>query len=153
MSLTYTKATLNDIEQMQSMVADAIEEGIILPRSNSEVATNIRSYTLCFDHNKIVGYVALHIHNEKLAEVRSLVVNEEYRGKEIGSKLVNMLSHEAEILGIKEMLSLTYKQNFFERLGFKEIPKELIPDNKIWADCIKCKLFPQCNEISLIKTL
>jgi amino-acid N-acetyltransferase len=48
---------------------------------------------------------------------------------------------------------LTYQQRFFERLGFEEIPKESIPEHKIWADCIKCKHFPVCNEVSLIKTL
>ncbi|PHQ55600.1 MAG: GNAT family N-acetyltransferase, partial [Sulfurimonas sp.] len=34
-----------------------------------------------------------------------------------------------------------------------EIPKESLPEHKIWADCIKCKHFPICNEVSLIKTL
>ena len=60
---------------------------------------------------------------------------------------------EASTLGIQKVLSLTYKQSFFERLGFVEIPKESLPEHKIWADCIKCKHFPICNEVSLIKTL
>ena len=34
-----------------------------------------------------------------------------------------------------------------------EIQKELLPEHKIWADCIKCKHFPICNEVSLIKNL
>jgi amino-acid N-acetyltransferase len=50
-------------------------------------------------------------------------------------------------------LTLTYQKEFFEKLGFVEIPKESIPDKKIWADCIKCKFFPNCNEIALIKHL
>ena len=45
------------------------------------------------------------------------------------------------------------KKEFFEKNGFVEIPKENIPEHKIWADCIKCKHFPICNEISLIKTI
>ena len=37
----------------------------------------------------------------------------------------------------------------FEKLGFNEIDKETIPEHKIWADCVKCKHFPVCNEIAL----
>jgi len=39
---------------------------------------------------------------------------------------------------------------FFKRLKFEEIPKESIPEHKIWTDCIKCIHFPLCNETSLI---
>ena len=88
-----------------------------------------------------------------MAEVRSLIVKDEMRGQKIGEYLVKNALEEAVELGIKRVLSLTYKQTFFERLGFIEIPKESLPEHKIWADCIKCKHFPICNEISLIKTL
>ena len=33
---------------------------------------------------------------------------------------------------------------------FREIAKEDIPEQKIWADCIRCKLFPICNEIAMV---
>jgi amino-acid N-acetyltransferase len=88
-----------------------------------------------------------------LAEVRSLIVKDGYQGKQIGSKLVSKLEEEGRALGLKQMLTLTYKKEFFEKNGFVEIPKENIPEHKIWADCIKCKHFPICNEISLIKTI
>jgi len=60
---------------------------------------------------------------------------------------------EAKDLGLQKVLVLTYRQSFFERLGFIEIPKESLPEHKIWADCIKCKHFPVCNEVSLIKNI
>jgi len=40
------------------------------------VATNIRSYVLAKDNGKLVGYTALHIHSKRLAEIRSLIVDE-----------------------------------------------------------------------------
>ena len=97
--------------------------------------------------------LALHIHTTDLAEVRSLIVKDGIRGQKIGENLVKKALEEASSLGIQRVLSLTYKQAFFERLGFVEIPKESLPEHKIWADCIKCKHFPICNEVSLIKTL
>ncbi|MDD2829506.1 MAG: N-acetyltransferase [Sulfuricurvum sp.] len=138
---------------MQALVAPQIENGVILARSDDEIATNIRSYTLAMDGEKLIGFCALHIHSPNLAEIRSMIIDETYRGKKIGSTLVDTVCQEGKKLGLHEVLALTYQQLFFERLGFIEIPKESIPEHKIWADCIKCKHFPICNEVSLIKTL
>jgi amino-acid N-acetyltransferase len=153
MKVSYVKAKLSHIHKMRELVLPEVQTGVILDRSEDEIATNIRSYTLAYIDQELVGFTALHIHTFDLAEIRSLIVKDGLRGKKIGENLVNKVIEEANILGIKRVLSLTYKQAFFERLGFIEIPKESLPEHKIWADCIKCKHFPICNEVSLIKTL
>jgi len=148
------KATLDDIPAMQSLVVDEVEEGVILKRSDDEVATNIRSYVLAKEEGKILGYTALHIHSPRLAEIRSLIVSQAFRGKHIGQKLVEFTLNEARELGVlEEVLVLTYLPRFFVKIGFFEIDKESIPEHKIWADCIKCIHFPVCNEVSLIYKL
>jgi len=146
----FTKANLLDIESMQELVKKSVEDGVILNRSDDEVATNIRSYILAKIDGQIIGYVALHIHSIRLAEIRSLIVSEEFRGKRVGFGLVQRALNEAKRLGVEETLVLTYLPDFFKKLGFIEIPKETIPEHKIWADCIKCIHFPICNEVSLI---
>jgi len=149
--ITLVKATLSDIPAMREMVASEIREGVILDRSEDEVATNIRSYVLAKEGEKLVGYTALHIHSPRLAEIRSLVVDQAYRGKKIGHRLVEYALEEAKQLGVTEdVLVLTYVPQFFEKIGFNEINKELIPEHKIWADCIKCIHFPVCNEVALV---
>ena len=153
MKIDITKAALSDIAKMQELVLPEVNSGVILVRSDDEIATNIRSYILAKDNNEIIAFCALHIHEASLAEVRSLIVKDTYQGKGIGRLLVEKAMCEAESLGLQKVLSLTYKQSFFEKLGFIEIPKESLPEHKIWADCIKCKHFPVCNEVSLIKTL
>ena len=149
--IVYTKAKLSDIVPMQELVKPEVEKGIILFRSSDEIATNIRSYILAKDENQIVGFGALHFHADDLAEIRSLVVKEDFRGKGIGKGLVSTLLAEGTHLGVEKVLTLTYKKAFFESLGFGEIPKESLPSHKLWADCIKCKHFPICDEIALIK--
>jgi amino-acid N-acetyltransferase len=149
----YVKASLSDIPAMQELVRPQVIEGIILDRNNDEIATNIRSYILAYEEKKLVGFTALHIHTINLAEIRSLIVDADYQNKKIGTTLVQKALEEAKKLGLGEILVLTYRKNFFEQLGFVEIPKESIPVHKIWADCVKCKHFPVCNEISLIKTV
>ena len=148
------KAKLSDISAMQVLVASEVKEGIILNRSEDEVATNIRSYVLAKDGERLVGYTALHIHSKRLAEIRSLIVDEKYRGQKIGQRMVEFTLEEAKALGVEEdVLVLTYLPAFFEKLGFNEINKEVIPEHKIWADCIKCIHFPVCNEIALVHKL
>ncbi|MEA1983028.1 MAG: N-acetyltransferase [Campylobacterota bacterium] len=153
MKVSFTKASLSQIHEMRELILPEIESGVILDRSEDEIATNIRSYILAHHDGELVGFTALHIHTTYLAEIRSLIVKDGLRGQKIGESLVNRAVDEASILGVQRVLSLTYKKEFFERLGFVEIPKESLPEQKIWADCIKCKHFPICNEISLIKNL
>ena len=147
------KPTLREIIDIKTILKPYIDEGIILDRSDDEIATNIRSYQIAYDNNRPVGVGALHIYSPFLGEIRSLAVDKEYQEKGIGKKIVKNLLTEAEELGLKEVLVLTYKKEFFEKLGFIEIEKEKVPDKKIWADCIKCKFFPNCNEIALITYL
>jgi amino-acid N-acetyltransferase len=145
------KATLDDIPQMLDLVRQEVQDGIILNRTEDEVATNIRSYVLAKNDEKIVGYAALHLHSKRLAEIRSLIVHESYRGKNIGESIVQFTLKEAKTIGVKEdVLVLTYLPVFFEKMGFVEMNKEEIPEHKIWADCIKCIHFPICNEVALV---
>lgn len=150
-NIVYRKATLRDIPKMQELVAPEVQTGIILMRSDDELATNIRSYMIAVEGEELVGFNALHIHTPKLAEIRSLIVSERLRGQGVGKKLIQLSYEEGIVLGLKEVLVLTYQKAFFEVLGFIEISKESLPEHKIWADCIKCKHFPVCNEVSLIK--
>ncbi|MGB5505605.1 MAG: N-acetyltransferase [Sulfurovum sp.] len=148
------KAKLSDIPAMQTLVASEVKDGIILNRTEDEVATNIRSYVLAKDGDKLVGYTALHVHSKRLAEIRSLIVDEAYRGQKVGQSMVQFTLDEAKDIGVEEdVLVLTYLPNFFLKLNFKEINKEVIPEHKIWADCIKCIHFPVCNEVALVYKL
>jgi len=152
--ITLVKANLADIPAMQALVVSEVKEGVILNRSEDEVATNIRSYVLAKEGERLVGYTALHIHSPRLAEIRSLIVDEAYRGRHIGQKLVEFAVEEAKSLKVEEdVLVLTYTPAFFTKLGFIEMNKEAIPEHKIWADCIKCIHFPVCNEVALVYKL
>ncbi len=147
------KPILTDIPRMQEIVQEYVQNGVILPRSDDEIATNIRSYTVARFEGSIIGYVALHIHSITLAEIRSLIVQEEFRGYGVGKRLVQEALNEAKHLAVQEVLSLTYSKEFFEKLGFVEIAKEKIPEHKIWQDCIKCIHFPVCNEVAMMKKI
>lgn len=145
----YIKPSVLDIPNMQKLVYDEVENGNILVRSESEMATTIRSYRVVYDDDILVGFVALHIHTPLLAEIRSLVVKKNLRGNGIGKNLIKLCIDEAKQINLKQILVLTYQQQLFEEFKFTVIEKATIPDTKIWADCIKCKHFPICDEIAL----
>jgi amino-acid N-acetyltransferase len=147
--IRFIKPTVADIPNMQQLVALEVKNGNILERNSSEMATTIRSYIVAYDEDKIVGFVALHIHTATLCEIRSLVVDSEFRKQGIGTGLINRAIEEAKFYGLQSVLVLTYQQKLFEKFGFKVIAKESIPETKIWLDCIKCKHFPVCDEIAL----
>jgi amino-acid N-acetyltransferase len=55
----------------------------------------------------------------------------------------------AKKIGFKKIFALTYKPLFFEKLGFYQIEKEVLP-KKIWTDCLKCIKFPDCDELAVM---
>ncbi len=146
----FTKPTVLDISKMQKLVQAEVENGNILVRSEAEMATTIRSYRVVYDGDKLIGFVALHIYTTLLAEIRSLVVSKDFRGQGVGQKLIQYCIEEAKELNIKEILVLTYQAKLFEKFKFNIIEKSTLPDTKIWADCIKCKHFPICDEVALL---
>ena len=153
MDIRFYKPTVADITKMQDIVREEVDKGKILLRTEDEMATTIRSYTVVEVDGKMAGFTATHIHSPRLAEVRSLVVAKEFRGLKLGKKLVDACIKEAKEYGIQQLLSLTYEQGLFESCGFRVISKEEIPEHKIWADCIRCKHFPICDEIAMVYDL
>ena len=150
MDIRFYKPTVADITKMQDIVREEVDKGKILLRTADEMATTIRSYTGVEVDGKMAGFTATHIHSPRLAEVRSLVVGKDFRGLKLGKQLVESCIKEAKEYGIEQLLSLTYEQGFFESCGFRVISKEEIPEHKIWADCIRCKHFPICDEIAMV---
>ena len=150
MEIKFYKPNVTDIPAMQELVKAEVENGNILLRTEDEMANTIRSYIIVQVDGQIAGFTALHIHSARLAEVRSLVVSKQYRGFELGNKLVDECIKEAKVYKLEQVLSLTYAKSFFEKSGFRVIEKEAIPEHKIWADCIRCKHFPICDEIAMV---
>ncbi|NIA08190.1 MAG: N-acetyltransferase [Nitrospiraceae bacterium] len=146
-------AKISDVKTIHALLMHFADKGLLLPRSLNEIYDHLRDYTLFKDSDgNLVATVALSICWEDLAEVRSLAVQEYHQMHGIGRQLVEHCLSEARDLGIHRVFTLTYQPHFFERLGFKLIDKAMLPQ-KIWADCINCPKFPDCDEIALLTEL
>jgi amino-acid N-acetyltransferase len=146
------KARLRDVQEIQQLIKRYSTRGEMLPRSLSELYDNIRDIFVSIQSRKVVGICALHVCWEDLAEIRSLAVEEKNRKEGIGTKLVKACLEEARVLGVKRVFALTYRPDFFERVGFKRVDKSVLP-HKIWTDCLKCVKFPDCDEIAVVLEL
>lgn len=145
------KARVDEVREIKKMLASPAQHGDLLPRSLSELFDNLRDIFVYLDdaQPEIIGTCSMHVCWEDLAEIRSLVVRETHRGQGIGKKLVEACISEAVTLGLHRIFVLTYQVQFFQRIGFHQVDKATLP-HKIWADCLKCIKFPECDETAMI---
>ena len=150
------KAKIHDVKRIHAILTHYANQSLLLPRSLNELYAHLRDfYVIESDEEKespLLGACALSISWENLGEIRSLAVAEHGKRRGLASQLVNECLSEAGRLGLKNVFVLTLIKEFFARFGFKEIEKSQLP-HKIWADCINCSKFPDCDEIAMILTL
>ena len=145
-------AKVSDAKTIQSMIAFYAEKKEMLPRSINDIYENIQEYVIAEDKNKVIGCCALHVSWDDLAEIKALAIAQNYQHKGIGTKLVKTLHKKALELGINKVFALTFKPKFFLNLKYTQISRESLP-HKIWGECVKCPLFPDCGEVPLILEL
>ncbi|NLC71396.1 MAG: N-acetyltransferase [Desulfuromonadaceae bacterium] len=141
-------ARLPDAVPIQKLLMEYVSQGIVLSRSLVEIYQSIREFKVAEEDGVLIGVCSLHIWWEDLAEVRSLVVLPGREKQGIGSRLVEATLEEARRMGLKRIFALTYKPDFFSRLGFSVVDKSELPQ-KVWGDCVKCPKFPQCDETAV----
>lgn len=146
------KATVNDVSAIQKLVNSHAQKGEMLPRSLGDICDNIRDFFIYEEDGEVIGCCALHVTWVDLAEVRSLAVASDYQRKGIGTILLDACIDDALNLSIKKLFALTYKLEFFEKMGFHKIDKSELP-HKVWVACVNCVKFPDCDEIAVAKEL
>jgi amino-acid N-acetyltransferase len=146
------KAIIQDVITIHKILSYYVNQDILLPRSFADLYEHIRDFYVedsSEANGNLIGICSLIVSWKDLGEIRSLSVIESSQNHGIGSKLVEKCLKEAVELGLSKVFALTLRKNFFADLGFEEIDKTLLP-HKIWADCIKCPKFPNCDEIAMI---
>jgi amino-acid N-acetyltransferase len=145
-------AKVGDVKTIQSMIAAYAEKKEMLPRSLNDIYENIQEYVVAEENKKVIGCCALHVSWDDLAEIKALAIAQNYQHKGIGTLLVKKLHKKALALGINKVFALTFKPKFFLNLKYTQITRESLP-HKIWGECVKCPLFPDCGEVPLLLEL
>ena len=144
--MTIRKAKLTDVPHIHRLVNHYASERIMLPRTLTDLYENVWEFTVVAEEEgELVGCGALKLYNQDVAEIRSLCVDEGVKSKGIGRMIMEELLDEAEDFGLKTVFALTIAPVFFEKLGFREVPRERFP-TKVWRDCLRCERYTCCNE-------
>lgn len=146
------KARIGDVKAIHKMINFSANRGEMLPRSLMDIYGNLRDFLICKDDDEeaLVGVCAMSIIWENLAEIRSLYVCDDYRGRGIASHLVESCIEEAISLDLFQIFTLTSQIEFFIRLGFHQVDRSSLSE-KIWSDCFRCSKYPDyCNETAMI---
>ena len=146
------KPRVVEAPEIKKLLDAAARHGHVLPRPLMELYESVRDFHVWVEDGGVVGCCALHIDMADLAEVRSLVVREEYRGQGIGTKLLEACIEDARALEIGRVYALTRVPAFFVKHTFHEVPKESLP-HKVFNDCVRCHLWPDCDEIAMVRDL
>lgn len=146
------KPRLTEVVELKALLDFEAAQGTVLTRDLAELYTNVRDFYVYADEQGLGGCVALHIDLVDLAEVRSLVVRPDLQGKGVGRKLLLAVVAEAQTMEIARVYALTRVPVFFERNGFYQVDKQALP-HKVYKDCMRCPLFPGCDEIAMVRDL
>jgi amino-acid N-acetyltransferase len=144
-------ATIHDVPRIADIINSHAERGKMLFKSYAQLFENLRDFAVYEENGEVIGVVGLSIIWADLTEVRSLAVDDAHRGKGIGTKLVQWCIDEARRLGIRKLMSLTYEERFFGKLGFVVVNKDTLP-LKVWSDCVRCPKNANCDEIAMVLT-
>jgi amino-acid N-acetyltransferase len=139
---------MKDVPQIQKLVNEYASDGLMLALSLGVLYDRMRDFFVYEENDEVIGVAALHFSWEGLAEIRSLAVKKEHNRKGVAKKLISTLMEEAKEFGCKRVFTLTFVPDFFRKIDFKDIDKGELP-HKVWADCINCPHFPDCNEVPL----
>lgn len=75
----------------------------------------------------VLGCGALHVMWEDLAEIRTVAVAPQFRGRKIGHQIVDRLLGVAREIGVSRVFCLTFETRFFASFGFTEIDGAPVP--------------------------
>ena len=144
------KARLQDARNIFDLVNSLSGDGTLLQRSYAEICENIRDFTVAeTSEGEFLGCGALHLYGPHLAEVRSIVMKPEAKGKGAGGLLLKALVEEAEQHAVLSVCLFTRIPDFFEHFGFRVAEREAMPD-KIYKDCQTCPRLYACDEVAMV---
>jgi amino-acid N-acetyltransferase len=110
------RAALDDIPAILGLIAQSPEK--LLPRSAADYRDLIGNTWVAEDEGQVVGCATLEVYSAKIAEIRSVAVHKDFRGRGHGKDLVKTAAAEAKARNVYEVMVVTSSPEFFRSLGF-----------------------------------
>jgi len=114
-------ARTNDIKGIRQLIDSYAPQGRLLSKETVTLYESVQEFTVAVEGDQVVGCGALHVLWEDLAEVRTVAVAENLRGKGVGHQILDSIIDRAQSLGVKRIFCLTFETKFFGSHGFEVI--------------------------------
>lgn len=115
---TVRAARTSDGPLVLELIEPYVAQRKLLPRTLDEIEDLLANGFVAEIGGRIVGFVALEVYSRKLAEVRSLCVQEGFQRHGIGKRLVTACIERARERNILEVMAITSAEDFFRSCGF-----------------------------------
>ena len=121
MSVVIRPARTSDIKAIRKIIDTYSLQRRLLSKETVMLYEDVQEFFVAEKDGSIIGCGALHVLWEDLGEVRTVAVNEEFRGQKIGHQILTAIIDRAQSLGLKRLFCLTFETGFFGKHGFTEI--------------------------------
>lgn len=129
-------AKTTDVPAISKIAAPLVDKRVLLGKEMVEAYEAIQEFVVAEQDSKIVGFGALHVMWQDLAEVRTLVVDDQAKRKGIGKALLAELEARAQALGIARVFCLTFEKEFFATNGYQVI-SDVSVDPATYAELVR----------------
>ena len=134
--LTVRPANTADVAKIRQIANPLVEQRVLLGKELVELYESIQEFVVAELDGEVVGFGALHVMWEDLAEVRTLAVSSAAQGRGVGAAILEELLQRARTLGIHRVFCLTFETKFFSSHGFEEI-SDVPVDAATYAELVR----------------
>jgi amino-acid N-acetyltransferase len=138
------RARRKDVEAIARLIDAYARQGVLLPRAVEEIRAGIDRFVVLADGERILGCAALESYGQDLAEIRSLAIHPDGRGRGLGGRLLRAATQEARRRGHARVFAVTHAPDFFLQQGFQPIARRALSE-KIQRDCRACPRRAHCR--------
>jgi amino-acid N-acetyltransferase len=145
-------ASARDADGIHELIDEHLAEGHLLPRELGEVLVHVHRFVVAVQDDEVLACAELAPLSHAVAEVRSMVVGREARGRGVGRRIVNELVQRATAAGFEKLCAFTHSPGYFVHLGFSIVPHAWLPE-KVVTDCHACTQFRRCGQYAVVRSL
>ena len=129
MQVEVRRARTSDIKAIRALVDTYTTDRRLLSKATVTLYEQVQEFWVAADTatGRVVGCGALHVMWEDLAEIRTVAVAPDCRGRKVGHRIVSELLGVARQLGVARVFCLTFETRFFASFGFVEIDGAPVP--------------------------
>ncbi len=109
---------MDDLTAVQRLLKPFVEQHLLLPRTPDELSVLMHHAFIATVDGQLIGFAAIEIYSQKLAEIQCLAVDTAFHGLGIGKQLVANCVNRAKQHNILEVMAISASDEFLKQCGF-----------------------------------